>query len=792
MNETTSPAPRPTNDAARTIRFVLWAGVMLAGILAVCRVVALGEALATGTIGHRVALLVQGLWQDWLIVLGLVLVTLAVLRSLTDVGTRRLAVATFVVLATTVLLIGVANLVALRLLGSPATTAWLGYGDTAPMEAALAHARTRVTLSQIAWSLGAVLLLWLGAFGLAGVTRTAGIASVMIGAMSLVIIAGAASRNTVLGTTRVWLDSPIVAFLASVGTRQATDTQTGEAGEAGAMPAGQLDLSATAPLVRPDQPAKPLRNVILFTFGATPAKQAQGWGGTHAVTPNLASRLDQALAFDQAYAHVPTSDAFLVSLLAGVIPEMSADWATYRPTGLDVVSLADVLAMNGLRTGFFNASDTRLQSTADLLSSMGFPAVYDNRDWSCETGTPDTQTQARDLCGADQITDWIAQDPDAPFFVAFHTGMTRHPYDPGAAPQTYVADTDHNNYLNALRVGDQAFGHLMAYLDQSGLADETLVIALGDHGEAFGEHGTRGPAAGLYEENVHIPLALMNPQLFSGDRSDLIVGVSDMAATITDLMGFATPSSWQGTSVFAQGRRDSVLFFAPWNGDQIGVRIGDHKYIYHGASDQALLFDLANDPAERQSLVASDPKAAEAARDAMGRALAAHNSFADWLRQTRSVARIASTTPTVVEIIASGTRFEAAPQAWVTLDGESIGGFEVVTAPSNATRAVTATEIAQAMASYRLAVSAPPCASTLEIFFLNDAWAGEGLSGDTDLVIRSVQVGATSYVANQFQLLQEGGGGPFWDDFRLSRKGGLRIALEPGPDCPPADPIAQE
>ena len=79
----------------------------------------------------------------------------------------------------------------------------------------------------------------------------------------------------------------------------------------------------TEPLTRPAAPAKPIRNAIIFAYESTPANQTTAWGGPHDVTPHLTKALDHAVAFSRAYAHVPASNYFLVSIFAALVPELS-------------------------------------------------------------------------------------------------------------------------------------------------------------------------------------------------------------------------------------------------------------------------------------------------------------------------------------------------------------------------------------------------------------------------------------------------------------------------------------
>ncbi|WP_323785031.1 LTA synthase family protein [Thalassovita sp.] len=775
-------------------RFVLWVGAILGVFLAAARVFALREAMSGGGVGQNLALLARGLGQDWLIVLVLTLVFTALVRSANGGALGRLFTILFGALATVVLLIGLANLVALRMLGAPLTMDWVAYSDLAHTDVALDYMRRVVSAKVIMVGVGSIVAL-LGSAAVLARGQSGIVPKLMMGLMAFAVIAGFAQRSRSAGVSVARLQNPIVAFATSVGRDSGIQGLDGLAADQSglAMPFGPSD-----PLPRPGRPVKPIRNAIIFAYESTPANQVKSWTGPHDVTPNLTAILDRALAFDRAYAHVPASNYFLVSAFAALIPELSPISMLASWPDLDTIFVPEVMRANGLRTAFFNSSDNRFQDTEGLVSAAGFEQVSDYRDWDCETGvyeyasvTDKYLNTSSDLCTVTQIIKWIEQRPDLPFFLSFRTGMTHYPYFPGENPQDYVPDETYNDYLNALRVGDEAFGKLMSYLDQSGLADETLVVVLGDHGEAFGQHGTYVHAAGINEENVHIPMALVNPQLFNGTRSDLFVGVADIGPTITDLLEFPTPSSWQGRSVFAEGRKNGILFFSPWNGFLVGYREGDEKFIYNGNTGEMALYDLAADPGEIDNLAAARPKQAAAARDKLGVAIAAHNQYIDWLLAHSGAAEQDQAEADEIEIAATGMSFKSPPEGWVMMDGEHVGGFKLTSAPSNADQAVTQAEIDAAITTFHLPVSAGPCPRNIELFFLNDEWAGEGQTGDTDLFIRSVKFAGTTYYFNRFTPLHERVGGVSGDYFRFWRNGGIRIDLDLDQSCLSRDLVQQ-
>jgi len=760
---------------------MFWMGALAGLALVGLRALALRADFAGLTPWAGLQLLLRGTWQDWLALLALTYVMLTLLRA-QSFGSGRWVAGLYGGLASLLVLWGGANLVALQLLGAPVTRDWLAYSDVAHTDVifdSIGHIVSPLVALAVAAALAA---LWLGVRFLAG-RRVPG-AAVLMGLYGLGVVAGLALDSTPTEVPRARLQNPAWAFAYSF-----FGSDGGAAAMALAAPGRPAAFAMVAGLPRPPAPPKPIRNLLLFAYESTPAGMVEGWGGQIPVTPNLKAVLPQALAFDNAYAHVPASNYYLVSAFAGLVPELSATSMTEPGRLRDFPSLARLLEGAGMRSAFFNSSDNRFQNTGGFATEMGFEHVVDYRDWTCAEGVFEVESitdrfrnTSSDLCTADQINAWIDATPDKPFFVAFRTGMTHYPYFPGTDPQHYADEPNLDHYLNALRVGDAAFGRIMEHLRDRGLADETLVVVMGDHGEAFGQHGTYVHASGIFEENVHIPFALVNPQLFSGSRSDLLVGLADIAPTVADLLGLKAPWQWEGHSIFAARRPDGVLFFAPWNGFQIGFREGAEKYIYNASTGETRLFDLATDPHEAENRAAATPEATAAARETLAAAVAAHRDHIVAVLAGEAPARPVSGETEVV-LTVSGTRFGAPPKGWVMLDGKNVGGFDVPAAPDTSTAPASSAAIVAAMAEVRLPLQAGPCARELDIWFLNDAWAGVGKPGDTDLVIRSVRIGATTYYANRFRLLTQKAGKVDGEDFRLWRKGGVAIDLDLPPDC---------
>ncbi|MEP7171959.1 MAG: sulfatase-like hydrolase/transferase [Aestuariivirga sp.] len=91
-----------------------------------------------------------------------------------------------------------------------------------------------------------------------------------------------------------------------------------------------------------------------------------------------------------------------------------------------------------------------------------------------------------------------------------------------------------------------------------------------------------------------------------------------------------------------------------------------------------------------------------------------------------------------ITIISSGTRFGEPPKADVIIDGKPIGGFILEKAPDNSVKKVDYSDVLANSQKFDFSVS--ECPHTVEIRFLNDAWAGTGQTGDTNIYLTSVML----------------------------------------------------
>jgi arylsulfatase A-like enzyme len=199
-------------------------------------------------------------------------------------------------------------------------------------------------------------------------------------------------------------------------------------------------------------------------------------------------------------------------------------------------------------------------------------------------------------------------DAHAPYFDGPGPRSFPREHFPPAVAGRPEKEADFQRHLRAIWRLDAHIAELCRRLEELGLADDTLVVLTGDHGEAFGEHGCIGHGSSVYEEEVRVPFVLISPRLLPLVRRSATLGNHvDIWPTLTDVLGLPADPLWQGRSlVGADGGERRVFFHA--HETALGVRDGRYKYVWNFAEQRELLFDIEADPLEKQNLAADNPE----------------------------------------------------------------------------------------------------------------------------------------------------------------------------------------
>ena len=187
----------------------------------------------------------------------------------------------------------------------------------------------------------------------------------------------------------------------------------------------------------------------------------------------------------------------------------------------------------------------------------------------------------------------------------------------------FTAETRHAamaGYFGLTSFLDDCVGEILATLEESGQAEDTVILYLSDHGELLGDKGMWTKQV-MYEASAGIPMILAGPGVPDGIVRNTAASIVDVAATALDVMLDTLDDSAPGLSLrqLAQDPDDAdrtVLCEYHDGGSTTGafmVRWGDWKYVcYPGMPPQ--LFNLAEDPSEDHDLGSDVSQRAAAAR----------------------------------------------------------------------------------------------------------------------------------------------------------------------------------
>jgi arylsulfatase A-like enzyme len=226
----------------------------------------------------------------------------------------------------------------------------------------------------------------------------------------------------------------------------------------------------------------------------------------------------------------------------------------------------------------------------------------------------DTKLTAPTRLNAEQRKVWDAyyEPRNAKFRAAHLEGrdLVRWKY------QRYMHD-----YLATIHGVDESVGRVLDYLDQEGLADNTIVIYASDQGFYLGEHGWFDKRW-IFEESLRTPFVLRWPGVVKpGSVNHDIVSNLDFAETFLDVAGVSVPAEMQGRSLVpilrgktpADWRKSFYYQYYEWPTPHhvrphYGVVTDRYKLVrfYGTGEDYWELFDRQKDPQELRSVYA-DP-----------------------------------------------------------------------------------------------------------------------------------------------------------------------------------------
>ena len=372
----------------------------------------------------------------------------------------------------------------------------------------------------------------------------------------------------------------------------------------------------TAPAGQGAQAAAAPPSLLLITLDTTRADAIGAYGGAAAAaTPELDALAAAGVRFARAIAASPLTLPSHATLLTGLDPvEHGVRGNGTAALPASIPTLAEMLKDRGFSTAAFVASRV-LDRRFGL--GRGF-AHYDDMmlaERIGEYGYPERP--------ADAVTDaaiaWLSERAQGePFFLWVHYYDPHAPYEP---PPELAGASERSRYLGEVAFVDRQVGRLLAAARAQ--APALLVAAVGDHGEALGEHGERGHGIFLYRATIEVPMILAGPGVARGRVVDEPVAIRRLAATLLALLGrngglpgpplpgAAAEPPQAPLPIFSEATMPAEVYgWAPL----AAVTDGRWRFI---AAPRPELYDLVVDPGELANRAADQPDQAARLRSAL-------------------------------------------------------------------------------------------------------------------------------------------------------------------------------
>jgi choline-sulfatase len=415
-------------------------------------------------------------------------------------------------------------------------------------------------------------------------------------------------------------------------------------------------------------------NIVVFMADQMTPLALPFYGHKTCRAPHLQAVAEAGVVFDAAYCAVPLCGPARAGLMTGRLPSRigAYDNATEFPT--DIPSFAHGLRAAGYRTVLsgkmhFCGAD-QLHGFEQRLTTDIYPSDFNwTPDWtrpgermewyhnmaSVLDAGPCVRTNQLDFdeevvfAAESKLYDIVRDSDDRPFFMVVSLS---HPHDPFAIPRDYWAryrddeidlprhpvasnaPDPHSQrvremceidatppdarqvrnarraYYGAISYVDDQFARLLRALEATGLADNTIIVIVSDHGEMLGERGLWYKMT-FFEPSIRIPLVFYDPARFAPRRVREAVSSIDLLPTFLALAGAPPlPTAIEGRNLLphltGEGGHDEA--FAEYLAEGavspiVMIRRGRYKFV-HCPADPTQLYDVAADPDELRNLAA--------------------------------------------------------------------------------------------------------------------------------------------------------------------------------------------
>lgn len=454
-----------------------------------------------------------------------------------------------------------------------------------------------------------------------------------------------------------------------------------------------LVLCATASSYAADAPAAARPNVLFLFADDQRADTIAALGNSIIRTPNLDRLCRQGIAFDRAYMQGGMQGATCVpsrAMLLSGRPLFHVDEKLLRhetwPSAFGragYVTFATGKWHNGEKSLVTSFQNARAIFSGGMSNPMKIPLANMEKG---KLAKPQQATKHSSAIFADEAIDFLrGHQGNSPFFcyVAFAAPHDPHivpddfpvHYEPGKnlLPANYLKQHPFDNgemtvrdelllphprspeaveqmmaeYYRYITYLDAQIGRVLDALDASPYAKNTIVVFAADSGVARGSHGLIGKQ-NLYEHSLRVPLIIGGPGIPAGQRTRSMCYLFDVLPTLARLCNVPAPKTSEGMDLGAilhdpksPGRSELVFGYRQV---QRALRDDRWKLIRYPQVDRTQLFDLENDPLEKNNL-AEKPESTDRVKALMARLEKALQAYGDSCPLTVAQPKPAEWTP---------------------------------------------------------------------------------------------------------------------------------------------------
>lgn len=369
-------------------------------------------------------------------------------------------------------------------------------------------------------------------------------------------------------------------------------------------------------------------NIIFIMVDTLRADHVGCYGYSRNTTPNIDKLAGEGIRFSKAISQAPWTTASVASFMSGryLRIESPITLSEVTPPPFNVPFLQDILKDRGYTTAAV-VSNPYVGEHIGMSSGYDyFEGVYDG-----SVSSPDVEASASRL--VEKIKDkrffmfLLFLDPHSPYVL--HDKYDYYPHYKGklgAELRVGAIDAKSSNwssndleyakslYDSEIAYTDEHIGKFLNELKRMKLYNDTLIVFIADHGDAFNEHGEMSHGTNLYDELLSVPLIIKLPGQRTGSVAHGTFSLLNLLPSILDYLHYDTSHlGLQGKTARLKGLKTvepSVIYSSTKASSMIGMknleclRVGDLKYIFDMNSQCGELYDVRKDPKEQHNIAA--------------------------------------------------------------------------------------------------------------------------------------------------------------------------------------------